>query len=87
MKIRVDEKGRIKLPSSLMKRYGIASGDSFSVSEEDGQVILVQERKKDPLFDIPISEIKTWLESEAIDDEMKKRIISGWQEERKACRK
>ena len=52
MRIRVDEKGRIKLPSSLMKRYGIASGDSFSVSEEDGQVILVQERKKDPLFDI-----------------------------------
>ena len=87
MKIAVGDKGTIKLPESIMRSFGIAKGDSFIASEEDGELVLRFRKKKDPLLSLSLSEIESWLRNENIDEEIRSRILQGWKEERKLGKK
>lgn len=83
MIVKLGRNGEIRIPQSLIRRYGFQEGDGFSLQEENGFVVISSMRRHDPLMDIPISEISMWLEESGIDEESRRRILHGWRDERR----
>lgn len=83
MIVKLGKSGEIRIPQSVIRKHGFKEGGSFSLSEENGILTITSLRKRDPLMDIPISEISAWLADSGIDEESRKRILHGWKDERK----